>query len=283
MPVASPLFSVVIPTYNSAPYIERALHSVFSQEEKNFELLVSDDGSTDATIKIAEHFLAHLKSANAKIIKNHHKGPGAARNRGVLGSSGEWIAFLDSDDQWRPNKLAAVKNFISKYPKVDLWCHNEMTAKNGIEIPSAYQNSFDATVEPFLSLYRKNALSTSAVTVRRSFLMETNLFDETLPSAQDYDLWLRLSQRGKIEFIPEVLGQYLVRNHSISSHISRRLGCLITIGGRYYSDLKKVSKYPLIDYLYFCARAFRSSVLDWMSSMKSKLIQKKVSCEQRLH
>ena len=107
-----PFFSVIIPTYNSENFIIETLDSVMNQSYKNFEIIISDDGSTDQTIDKIEEIFNHHHFVNNKIIINKHKGPGNARNKAIHNSSGHWVSFLDSDDLWRFDKLEKVFRMI---------------------------------------------------------------------------------------------------------------------------------------------------------------------------
>ena len=106
--------SVVCPTYNSSIYVSRAIDSILQQEELPEEIIFSDDGSTDSTIKIIENFSDKFVNMGVifKLLKNKHLGPGSARNKAIWESEGSWIAFLDSDDTWEPKKLKLIKQKI---------------------------------------------------------------------------------------------------------------------------------------------------------------------------
>ena len=117
-----PFFSIVIPTYNCADYLKRALNSVFSQTYQNFEVIVVDNSSTDNTDVVLESF----NEKKITVIKVHNKGIIAySRNKGIEFSKGEWIAFLDSDDVWLPTKLEKVRKSITNNPEAILVCHDE--------------------------------------------------------------------------------------------------------------------------------------------------------------
>ena len=251
-----PYFSVIIPTHNSEGFIERTLNSVLLQDYSNYEVVVSDDGSNDRTVEIVKSIFSRRNSLNLIILTNEHHGPGAARNKGVLSARGEWIAFLDSDDVWHREKLSTVVRHILNRPFVDLWCHSETVRLKNRMIALDYYRWFNSNIDPFISLYVRNALSTSAVTVRTECLKRVGLFDESLLSAQDYDLWLRLSNGSRIDFIKQPLGEYFVRENSISSDPLLRLTCLLTIGDKYFDILKQKTRFCSFYRLMFKSRAF---------------------------
>lgn len=221
--------SVVLPTFNSAEFLEKTFECLRKQSYRPFQLIVSDDGSSDLTLPIVKEFIRSNPDIKTILLENSHAGPGENRNRAIRQSSGEWIAFLDSDDIWEQNKLETMMKCIQEEPEVDLWCHNEYLVHNGNRTVLSHDQNFDRSVSAFLSLYRGNSLSTSAVVCRRDILIQGGLFDPTLPAAQDYDLWLRLSKLAKIGYCKEILGSYILRKGNISSRPWRRLKCLVRI------------------------------------------------------
>lgn len=251
-------FSIVLPTYNSADFICRTLDCILGQTYKNFELIVSDDGSSDDTINVINKKLENIV-IDYKIIKNSHCGPGENRNIGIRNSKYEWIAFLDSDDSWDSNKLESVANKITEDDSIGLWCHSEIMLLKDAEIPLDHYKKFDSNVEQFLSIYRNNSLSTSAVTVKKEYLEEVGMFDKNLPSSQDFDLWLRLSLVCKIGYIKESLGYYYMRDGNISSNPKRRFDCLKRINEKYKNILKEKSNSWIIDDLRYKGIMFSST------------------------
>jgi len=250
--------SVVIPTYNSADFITKTLETLYSQTYNNYEVIVSDDGSTDNTVAVVRSFFLQNSSRKKALLINKHEGPGAARNKGIKSASGDWISFLDSDDLWNHNKLESVVGYIHKNDDIDLVCHSLIVkdgSKENLMDPSKY---FNNKINPFLSMYRENCLYTSALTVKKSILYQAGLFDNRLPSAQDYDLWLRLGLINKIKmgFIEDPLSIHIVREGSISSNVERRLKCMLEISRKYYVELKKVSKVPKIEKIRFEGRVY---------------------------
>jgi glycosyltransferase involved in cell wall biosynthesis len=253
-----PFISVVIPTYNSENFIAKTLETLYSQTYTNYEVIISDDGSTDNTVGVVKSFSFKNPSRKKSLLINKHEGPGAARNKGIKSASGGWISFLDSDDLWNDNKLERVVGYILKNEDIDLVCHS-MIVKDGpketLMDPSKY---FNNKIDPFLSIYRENCLYTSALTIKKNVLYQAGLFDNKILSAQDYDLWLRLGLINKIKmgFIEDPLSKYIVREGSISSEVERRLKCMLEISRKYYVELKKVSKVPKIEKTRFEGRIY---------------------------
>ena len=207
-----PRVSVIIPTYNRAHFIVDAIESVLAQTFKNKEIVIVDDGSTDNTKEI----LSGLQD-RVRYIYQENSGPTCARNRGILASNAEYIAFLDSDDIWLPEKLEVQ---IARF---------KLKRELGLVYSDAYRFFSDkTTMEPetefsrlkphsgwtFEHLFRDNFVHTSTVVVRKRCLEKVGVFDEggNFVPAEDYDLWLRIAARYQIDYINKPLIKY--RDHS---------------------------------------------------------------------
>jgi glycosyltransferase involved in cell wall biosynthesis len=210
--------SVIIPTYNSALFISNAIYSLLNQTMKPFEVIIVDDGSTDNTCEVISNIINKKEELNLRIIKGLHKGPGSARNIGIKASKSKWIAFLDSDDLWSINKIKNVSEAIKENIGYTFFCHNEkLVCSNKPTIELDYSKKYDEEINLSKQLYKSNLFSTSAVVCLKEDLLKVGGFDEKLSSAQDYDLWLKMSSIIKPFFINQVLGTYNLRNGNISS------------------------------------------------------------------
>lgn len=190
-----PLVSVIIPTYNRAETLPAAIESVLAQDYPHFELIVSDDGSTDETPGILDQYAKQLT-----VIRRENAGVSRARNRGIQASKGELIAFLDADDYWLPEKLSAQVAWFSQNPAAMICQTEETWIRNNRRVnPKARHKKRAGDIFiPSLSLC---LISPSAVMVRRRLLDETGLFDPDLPACEDYDLWLRVTCRFPVGLI----------------------------------------------------------------------------------
>jgi glycosyltransferase involved in cell wall biosynthesis len=211
--------SVVCPTFNSAAFLTATLEAVMGQTLAPMELILVDDGSSDDTVQVAEiFFLRARKKFDCKLLKNRHRGPGSARNAGIQVAGGDWIAFLDSDDLWLPDKLKVMVEAIALHDDKNFFCHNELRLRlNGKESLLNYAERYRPGYSLFVQLYHSNMFSTSAVICEKKLLLERGGFDETLSSAQDYELWLRLSPHIRPFFVEQVLGRYVERMGNITS------------------------------------------------------------------
>jgi glycosyltransferase involved in cell wall biosynthesis len=190
-----PLVSVVVPTFNRAGQIGAAVDSVLAQTYPHWELIVVDDGSQDETPLILSAYGERIRT-----IRQANRGVSAARNRGILAAAGEFIALLDSDDLWLPDKLAAQVAYFRRHPALMLCQTEEIWVRNGRRVnPKTRHRKFAGMIfEKTLPLC---LISPSAVMLRRSLLDEVGLFDETLPACEDYDLWLRIAWKYPVGLI----------------------------------------------------------------------------------
>jgi glycosyltransferase involved in cell wall biosynthesis len=194
-----PLVSVIIPTYNRGWILKEAIESVQSQTYKNFELIIVDDGSTDNTQDILEKFKEELI-----VIRQTNKGVSAARNKGVVFSRGTFISFLDSDDLWKPEKLANQVAFFVSNPEIHICQTDEIWIRKGKRVnPKKYHQKPSGMIYiPSLSLC---LVSPSAVMMKKTIFQSVGGFDETFPVCEDYDLWLRIGCRYPVPLIEQKL------------------------------------------------------------------------------
>ena len=211
--------SVVCPTYNSEKFVEETLLCVFHQTRLPDELILIDDGSDDETVQVLKNVTFHYRErVKCIIIENKHRGPGAARNEGIKVATGDWIAFLDSDDIWYPKKLAEVEKSVIRDKGINFICHSEISRSlNGKPKRLDYHQKYDPLNPRPQQLFHANLFSTSAVVCKWDLLVDGGGFDEYLMSAQDYELWLRLSPTIDVFFLNECLGEYIHRSDNISS------------------------------------------------------------------
>ena len=191
--------SVVIPAYNRKPLLRRALLSVSAQTRPADEVWVVDDGSTDGTeAMVAAEFPA------VEYVYQENRGVSAARNRGIEAASGEWIALLDSDDEWTPEKLERQLSAIDSEPSYKV-CHcDEIWVRNGVRVnPRQRHRKSGGWI--FRRCLPLCAISPSAVVIHRSVFESVGLFDETMPACEDYDLWLRVCSRMPVLYVDEPL------------------------------------------------------------------------------
>jgi glycosyltransferase involved in cell wall biosynthesis len=216
MNAATPLISVVIPTYNHARYLGRALQSVLDQTYVNWEAIVIDNHSTDNTDEV----VANLADYRITYLKIHNNGViAASRNAGIRAAKGEWIAFLDSDDWWAEDKLTACHGSINN--KVDFIYHDLEITSDQTPLPRRKSTRCWQVKSPVLVdlLTKGNAIATSSVVVRAELLKQLKGMCE-LPSmvaAEDYNTWLRIAElTNNFVYLPRILGYYLIHDLGLS-------------------------------------------------------------------
>jgi glycosyltransferase involved in cell wall biosynthesis len=218
-----PLVSVVVPTYNHAHFLHKAIQSVIDQTYTNWEMLIVDNHSNDDTDTVVGGF----NDLRIKLLKIHNNGViAASRNKGIQEAKGDWIAFLDSDDNWYPKKLETVMGAIKQEDVYDVFSTDELmvdskTGSNSVLHYGPYEENFYRVL-----LMGGNRLSPSATLIRHSFLKEHNLlFNEAHEyiAVEDYDLWLNLAKKGaKFKFINSIQGEYLIHPGNISAQLLRQ-------------------------------------------------------------
>ena len=226
------MVSVVIPTYNRARDLERALKSVLAQTYPHWEVLVVDNHSTDDT----EDVVTRCKDPRMKVFKTHNQGViAASRNLGIRQACGEYVAFLDSDDSWSPRKLEESVTYLSRGADVvyhDLF----LMTKPGQRFFWRRARSSDVKPPVFQDLIANgNALTNSSVVVRRTLLQAIDGLSEDpdLVAVEDYDAWLRIaSLSDRFQRIPRVLGYYWAGGGTMS-HPDRMIRSLGVLEGRY--------------------------------------------------
>ena len=201
-------FSVIIPLYNKAPYVKKALESVLSQTFQDFEIIIVDDGSSDDSFSIAQSVLDGCDAAH-QLIRQSNAGVSTARNNGVMASHGDYLCFLDADDWWTPSFLGKMDELIRSYPDAGIYGTNYYYVKNGIEkvcvkrAESGYINYCRVYAEDL-----RMPLWTGAVSLPRSVFNEMGGFRPHLKLGEDFDLWIKIVLKYKVAFLNEPLSYY---------------------------------------------------------------------------
>jgi glycosyltransferase involved in cell wall biosynthesis len=210
-----PQVSVIIPTHNRAALLREAVASVKAQTYRDFEILVVDDASTDDTREV----LAAWREV--RVLRHAcRRGVAAARNTGIDAARGEWLAFLDSDDLWLPAKLARQMAHHQDQPHLLISQTDETWVRRGVKVnkPAAHRK---VAGRIFLPSLERCLISPSAVILNRRLLEAHGGFDEDLPAAEDYDLWLRLTWRYEVGLVDEPLA---IKRGGHPDQLSRQWG-----------------------------------------------------------
>ncbi len=204
--------SVVIPAYNRAATIGRAIASVSEQTIAPHEIIVVDDGSDDATGEVVKSHEGVL------LLRQNRQGVSAARNNGVMMSEGDWIAFLDSDDAWVPEKLEKQIRLHETFPDLSISYTGERWIRNGQEVPVAAKFAkYEGDI--FERCLDDCIVAPSSVMVKKSFFDRFGGFDESFEVCEDYELWLRMAHETRFGLIDE---QLIVKYGGHADQLSRR-------------------------------------------------------------
>lgn len=200
-----PLVSIIVPSYNGEKFIAKAIRSVLLQTYKNWELIIVEDGYTDKTEEIVDSFL----DKRINYIKKEHSGISKTRNVGIKEANGEYIAFLDQDDVWLPEKLSVQIEYMQKSDSsVGLvYCKNYVLQNGKIIMRKREKGGKAVLVKEY---FFKSGILPSSVLLSRKCLFEVGLFDEKLELLEDYDLWIRVSNRYKFLYLNKPLFIYVL-------------------------------------------------------------------------
>jgi len=219
--------SVIIPTYNNEKYISKAIDSVLSQTYQNFSIIVIDDGSTDNTKQILTRYQEKIT-----YIYQENQGVSVARNTGIHNSNSDYIAFLDSDDEWLPRKLEMQVGILDKKKNIGLVHSNDIRiSEDGkilyIDKPKA--KYLNGKISKYL-LLRKASIKTSTVLLRSTCLKKVGLFDTNLSKigVEDRDLWIRFTKHFNAYYVDEPLVKFRICSNSMSHNREKM------VKGRYY-------------------------------------------------
>ena len=209
------LVSIIIPTFNTGKYVKEAVDSAVNQTYKNKEIIVVDDGSTDNTREILDFYVRQEK---IKYIYQENKGLAGARNTGIKAAKGEFIAFLDSDDIFLPDKIEKQAEFLENHLDCDIcycdiWHFYDDEPNKLMKLDYKYYSGNDV----FKNLLKKNFINPLTVVMRRSAVDKYGVFNEIFKRTEDWEYWVRLAWQGvKFCFLPEILAKYRMRKDSLS-------------------------------------------------------------------
>ena len=248
----NPLVSIIIPTYNRAHLIGRAIETALGQAYQNIEIIVIDDASSDETSKEMDK----LKDERIKYIRHiNNKGPAAARTTGIRAARGTYIAFLDSDDEWLPEKLEKqIKIMEGTSPEVGViytGCRRIMKGKE-YYIPNSKIRKKEGYI--FNTVLRFYMIYMSSVVIKSDVFRSVGLFDEGLPAIAEWDLWIRISKQYLFKYINEqlVISYYTSKSMSTDRRNSCRAAEIIL--RKHFKEFIK-NKEALIKILYWIVRS----------------------------
>ncbi|MCK5687171.1 glycosyltransferase, partial [bacterium] len=229
---AMPKVSVIIPAFNAEKFICDAIESVLQQTYKGYEIIVVDDGSTDNTASLLNNYGKAIK-----YIRQENKGLAIARNVAIQNSQGEYIALLDADDLFSPNRLARGVDVLDHEPEIGLTHADAVRISEQGELLGVFER--DTTyLDGYISdelLLRKSLLICPTIMFRKECLVKAGMFDENLTrlGVEDRDLWIRIAQHYKVKYIPEVLAYYRNSVGSMSKDHEKMLEARLYVINKY--------------------------------------------------
>ena len=212
--------SVVIPTYNRAASIGASIQSVLNQTYQNLEIIIVDDGSTDNTPQIVETF---ADDRIRYICLEQNGGASHARNTGIRLAESEYVAFLDSDDEWMPQKLEKQMQVMRQAAETVglIYCRMKGTKKDGTDLicPGLEIPIEELHGNMLFSLLEENVIDTTTMLVRKQCLEQTGGFDEGLKCLEDWELVLRIAEKWEIDFVDDILVEVHFSDGGVSKNI----------------------------------------------------------------
>jgi len=231
---STPTVSAVVPTYNRVQYVGEAIESILAQSRPLDEIIVVDDGSTDATLESLKKYGPALRC-----IRQQNRGPSAARNRGIREARGDYVAFLDSDDVWTPRKIEIQLDFFTRYPDIEFVFGNMVNFSQGTGCETAeireaaveeYLVAHPAALERFFEmLIVQNCVPTPTVMARRTSLKRVGDFDESRSVAEDLDYWLRAAAVCRWGFVNSTLLRRRRHPDNLIGNSTRRNVALVEV------------------------------------------------------
>jgi len=213
------MFSIIIPLYNKAPYIIKAIDSVLNQTFQSFEMIVINDGSKDNSYEVLTRKLDELKIENKnqfdkiKVINQVNQGVSVARNNAAKIAKYDLLAFLDADDWWETGYLAEIKTLTDEFPEAGLWSSSYYIVKNNNKrlVRLGLESDFNKGIIDYYKVYAKTLempIWTGATVIKKSIFNNEKGFKANLSLGEDFDLWIRVSLKFSIAFINKPLSNY---------------------------------------------------------------------------
>lgn len=274
------LISVVIPVYNGENTIKETINSVINQTHKDLEIIVINDGSTDSTLDIIQR----IEDPRLRVFSYANKGLPASRNRGITQAKGEFISFLDADDLWTENKLRSELTTLLVNSQADV-AHSwtDYIDEQGKFLFKGHSINLTGNAYPYLLL--GNMLdSGSNLFVRREKLLKVGNYDESLPSAHDWDLYLRLATQYEFVTVPQRQILYRLSTKSMSTNIERMEKSCLKVIDKYFSQapqsLQYLKKYSLANlYKYLTHKSLGNLVTPEQNLISWQMLKKAVKTD----
>ena len=273
------MFSVVIPLYNKELTLRRSIESVLDQKYTDFELIIVNDGSTDHSLAIARSF----NDSRVHLISQPNMGVSAARNKGIHAAKYSYIAFLDADDFWEPDYLLSMVELIRTCPDACLYgCAYDKIDKKNVAIHDfQLPDDFLGYIPNYFDLAKKHPFfCSSAVILNKEFPNNNFLFDESLHTGEDIDLWITIALNHPVAFRNKVLAHYNLGAENRAMRIKRRYSTSILSHLAKYDQMEKENeafklylnllRIQFIPELFLHYNATKKEIIDYLNSIDSR-------------
>jgi glycosyltransferase involved in cell wall biosynthesis len=235
--MSMPIVSAVIPAYNAAKYLRQAIESVFAQTYTDWEIVLVDDGSTDNTRAVVQPYL-DLAPERFQYIYQENQGLPAARNEAIRNARGRFLALLDADDIWKPDRLMHSVTVLEGRPDIGL-VHGKVARIDSegrfIDVPPADRGYLEGDIAHYIYTRRAH-IQCPTVTFRKECVEVLGGFDPAIPGTADRDLWFRISERYKVGFVDEVLASYRMSSDSMSHDLNRMRAWQVRFVRKHYGS-----------------------------------------------
>jgi glycosyltransferase involved in cell wall biosynthesis len=225
-----PKVSIIIPAFNAAKTIVETLKSTQTQDFQDFEVIVVDDGSTDATVEVVRR-----EFPDVRVIQQENAGPAAARNHGAAEAQGEWLAFLDADDIWLPWRLSLQLKLAEQHPEAVMWCAKTLDMDEDEPSPPNVADISYSEI-PLQTFTIRNPVATTTVLLKRETFLVVEAFDTQFRGPEDYDLWMRVVAQGKAFQIDFPLSRYRYVPGSLSLDDRKFLNQVLAVIDKAFSE-----------------------------------------------
>ncbi len=207
------MFSIIIPLYNKAPYVQKALQSVYNQRYKDFEVIVVNDGSKDNSADEVQKFIEKNTPQNLQLINQENQGVSSTRNNGVKLAKYPYVCFLDADDWWEDTFLLELKKLIEEFPQAGIYGTSYFKVKNGQNISAniGVEEGFEKGIINYYKVYSKTLwmpLTSISVAIPKKVYDEVGGFKPELKLGEDFDLWVRIALKYPVAFVNKPLAYY---------------------------------------------------------------------------
>lgn len=243
------ILSIIMPCLNAEKYLTEAIENALSQSFQDFELIIIDNGSKDRSLELIK---SYIKDPRVKFLECKEAGVSAARNTGIAAAKGKYLAFLDSDDVWYPQKLEKEISFLEKHPEyIGSYSSVDYIDKNGVLLDKSYGKSIGYTGEIYMNLLQGNLIQNPSPILKTEAVKELGAFDTKLSYGEDWDLFIRLAYKGPFYYHPEALCAYrkhteqTTQTHDVKSREEQALYLLEKNFKNLSCYLKKFSKLNL--------------------------------------